>query len=238
MKHLKNLKIGNDSYSKTNLIMFLIFSLFLISFQNVNAQVQVQDTTAFGYTLTEKDTILSEPILLQDVVIENVKLNAEDKKAFLLLQMRVWRVYPYAKIASERLTALNKNMALLQTNKEKKKYLKIVENYLEGEFTAQLKKLSRKQGQILVKLIYRQTGITTFDLIKDYKSGWKAFWSNQTAHIFDIDLKTKYEPYIVNEDYLIETILHRAFYNGNLAPQSPKNPIDFDELTETWSKKK
>ena len=119
----------------------------------------------------------------------------------------------------------------------KKKYLKIVENYLENEFTAQLKKLSRKQGQILVKLIHRQTGNTTFDLIKDYKSGWKAFWSNNTARLFDINLKTKFEPLDNNEDYLIETILFRAFNAGKLPLQQSANPVDYDELSELWHKK-
>jgi hypothetical protein len=218
--------------------IFIIPILPIFFITNSNAQIQIQDTTKMGYVLTENDTILSEPIMLQEVVIQNIRLNAEEKKAFLLLQNRVWRVYPYAKIAAERLTALNKNMSLLQTNKEKKKYLKIVENYLEDEFTAQLKKLSRKQGQILIKLIYRQTGISAYDLIKDYKSGWKAFWSNQTAHIFDINLKTEYHPYDVNEDYLIETILYRAFNNGVLTSQASKKTIDFDELNDFWTNKK
>jgi len=213
------------------------YILLLLSLYSFTVKSQVQDTIAFGYTLTENDTILSEPILLQDVIIKNVKLNPEDKKAFLSLQKRVYVAYPFAKIAAERLTALNKNMSLLQTNKEKKKYLKIVNNYLEDEFTAQLKKLSTKQGQILIKLIYRQTGISAYDLIKDYKSGWKAFWSNQTAHVFNLNLKTEYHPYDINEDYLIETILNRAFYNRILIPQSAKNPIDLDELNKTWSKK-
>ncbi len=213
------------------------YILLLLSLYSFTVKSQVQDTITFGYTLTENDTILSEPILLQDVIIKNVKLNPEDKKAFLSLQKRVYVAYPFAKIAAERLTALNKNMSLLQTNKEKKKYLKIVNNYLEDEFTTQLKKLSTKQGQILIKLIYRQTGISAYDLIKDYKSGWKAFWSNQTAHVFNLNLKTEYHPYDINEDYLIETILNRAFYNRILIPQSAKNPIDLDELNKTWSKK-
>ena len=108
---------------------------------------------------------------------------------------------------------------------------------MEGEFTDQLKKLSRKQGQILVKLIHRQTGFTTFELIKDYKSGWKAFWSNNTAKLFDINLKAKYQPYEVNEDFLIESILDRAFNRGRLARQKPATPIDIDELTEFWEQK-
>jgi hypothetical protein len=108
---------------------------------------------------------------------------------------------------------------------------------MENEFTGQLKKLSRKQGQILVKLIYRQTGYTTFDLIKDHKNGWKAFWSNNTAKLFDINLKTKYLPYEVNEDFLIESILDRAFNRGRLVAQKSPNPVDIDELTDYWQKK-
>ena len=54
----------------------------------------------------------------------------------------------------------------LKTEKKKKKYFKIAEKYLNDEFEPKLKKLSQKQGQILVKLIHRQTGQTTFDLIK------------------------------------------------------------------------
>ncbi len=208
--------------------------LFSVS---LNAQVQVKDTIRMGYVLPENDSLIAAPVLLEEVVISKEKLDPEAKKQFLILQNRVLRVYPYAKVAADRLTALNKNMALMQTSKEKKKYLKIVENYLENEFTSQLKKLSRKQGQILVKLIHRQTGSTTFDLIKDYKSGWKAFWSNNTARLFDINLKTKFEPLSENEDYLIETILFRAFNSGRLPAQQSASPVDYDELSEIWHKK-
>jgi hypothetical protein len=185
----------------------------------------------------DNDTILDAPVLLEEVIIHRDKLDPEAKKQFLILQNRVYKVYPFAKVASERLTGLNKNMAQLKTSKEKKKYFKIVEAYIENEFTDKLKKLSRKQGQILIKLIHRQTGVTTFDLIKEYKSGWKAFWSNNTARLFDLNLKTKYAPYEVNEDYLIETILDRAFTNGRLINQPPANPIDYNQLTEFWYNK-
>jgi hypothetical protein len=216
------------------LISFSLFSLLI--FGNVNAQIIEKDTTKMGYVLEEKDTI-TEPILLEEVVIFKEKLDPESKKQFLLLQNRVYKTYPFARIASDRLTAMNKTMDKLKSAKEKRKYFKIVENYMENEFTAQLKKLSRKQGQILVKLIHRQTGTTTYDLIKDYKSGWKAFWSNNTARVFDINLKTGYAPYDVNEDYLIETILFRAFNRGRLVKQEPALPIDYDNLSDFWEKK-
>ncbi len=214
-----------------------IFAYLYICTFLTNAQTVVQDSTIMGFKLSDNDTIILAPILLQEVLISNQKLDPEAKKQYLLLQNRVLRVYPYAKVGADRLTALNKNMANLKTNKEKKKYQKIVEDYLENEFSAQLKKLSRKQGQILVKLIYRQTGQTTFELIKDYKSGWKAFWSNNTARLFDINLKTKYNPISENEDYLIETILYRAFNSGRLPEQTAANPIDYYQLSDIWEAK-
>jgi hypothetical protein len=132
---------------------------------------------------------------------------------------------------------LNRGMANLKTNREKKVYFKIVENYLSNEFEANLKKLSRKQGQILVKLIHRQTGQTTFELIKTLKSGWKAFWSNTTARLFDINLKTPYVPYENNEDYFIETILLMGFESGRLMYQPSAKPIDYNELNAFWKNK-
>lgn len=209
--------------------------VFLISFAT-NAQIIEQDTTKMGYVIKDTDTI-TEPIELEEIIVYKQNLDPEAKKQFLLLQNRVYKVYPYAKVAAERLTTLNKTMASLKTNREKKKYFKIVEDYMTNEFEARLKKLSRKQGQILVKLVYRQTGITTFNLIKDLKSGFKAFLYNNTGKLFDIDIKAKYSPYEVNEDFLIETILYRAFNSGRLVRQESANPVNYDELSEAWEAK-
>lgn len=220
------------SYIK--LIFILAISLFSYTTQ---AQVATDSIAKKEIAAEDNDTILEEPVQLEEVIVYRQKLSAEDRKAYLLLQNRVYKVYPFAKTAAERLTMLNRNTSKLKTNREKRKYFKIVEDYIENEFTGQLKKLSRKQGQILVKLIHRQTGSTTFELIKDYKSGWKAFWSNNTARLFDINLKTKYAPYEVNEDFLIETILDRAFISGRLVPQKSANPVDIDELSDFWEKK-
>jgi len=217
------------------LLIILLFSLPSPFF----AQIIKDNSEKGGFVVVEGDTLAmyGDTIYIEEVQIHNQKMDAEQKKQFMLLQNRVYRVYPYAKTASERLTALNTNMNKLKSNKEKKRYQKIVENYMENEFKAQLKKLSRKQGQILVKLIHRQTGITTFDLIKEYKSGWKAFWSNNTAKLFDINLKTKYTPYTNNEDYLIETILFRAFNKGRLIEQPASTLIDYEELNNYWQNK-
>jgi hypothetical protein len=216
--------------------IFLII-VFLFSYSFVFAQEDegsgVSDTIVY---IQDTDTI--REIIIEEVSItdENrVKLTKEEREQIKLLERRVRVVYPYAKLTAEKLTQINATMAKLKTQKEKKKYFKLVEKYLNEEFEPKLKKLSRKQGQILVKLIYRQTGKTTFDLIKDYKSGWKAFWSNNTARLFNIDLKKTYDPMEVPEDFYIETYLQRCFDEGKLVRQEAKKPISESELTLNWA---
>jgi hypothetical protein len=214
----------------------ILFFCFLTTL-SVRAQEPKNDNIPMGYVLTEADSIFGDTIVLPELVIETHKMSDEDKKQFLLLQKRVYATYPYARIAAERLTSLNKGMEKFTNKRDKKRYFKIVEDYLSNEFEARLKKLSKKQGQILVKLIDRQTGTTTYDLIKNLKSGFKAFLSNTTASLFDIDLKMKYLPFEVNEDYLIETILVRGFESGRLRKQDAARPIDYDKLDDAWIKK-
>ena len=206
----------------------------LLSSLATNAQEVVKDTIKE----IENDSIAFN-LDMEELVISNVKdtISAEERKNLALLKRRTIKVYPYAKAAAERLTMLNVNLSKLKTDKEKKKYAKIVEKYLEDEFEARLKKLSKKEGQILVKLIYRQTGVSTFDLIKEHKSGWKAFWSNRIAHMFNIDLKRAYSPATVPEDYHIEGFLIQAFRQHKLVNQEPAFTINYADITQQWKEK-
>lgn len=199
------------------------------------------------FSQTEQDTLkmtaLDSAIVfsteLKEITINKDKTYTigDDKKAILILKRRIFRVYPYAKLTAEKLTQLNETMNKLKTTKEKKKYFKIVEKYLEEEFEPRLKKLSRNDGKILVKLIHRQTGESTFDLIKHYKSGWKAFWANSTARMFSINLRATYKPYDEIEDYNIEAILYTAFRQGQLSRQEASTPINIDNLNNHWKNK-
>lgn len=158
----------------------------------------------------------------------------EDINYYYWMKKKVYKAYPYAMLASQRLDTLNNRLSKIKSKSRKKKYTKIAQKYLEGEFTDQLKKLTRTEGRILIKLIHRQTGKTTFEQIKTLRSGWKAFWYNTTANLFKLSLKTKYQPEIVNEDYLIEDILQRAFLTDRLKEQSPKLSIDLDEMYKNY----
>ncbi len=203
--------------------------LFTVSLQ---AQVVVKDSVK-----TENDTTIVFSSEMDELIISKDKAFEEEQRKMRILERRVLKVYPYAKLAADNLVILNANMAKLKTEREKKKYFKIAENYLENEFGERLKKFSRKDGQILIKLINRQTGKTTFTLVKDLKSGWKAFWSNNTARLFDLNMKDEYEPFDDLEDFYIESILIKAFNTSRLQKQNPAKPIDLAELSATWKEK-
>ena len=202
----------------------------------LQAQIRDEDDQDYDYILIEGDSIAHDIINLDEVkLLHKLKFNSnEDRRRYLILRRKTIKVYPYAKLAAERLTELNERLASLKRKSDRKKYTKQVQKYLEGEFTDQLKKMTRTEGQILVKLIHRQTGRTAFDLIKELRSGWKAFWSNSTANLFDISLKKEYNPYYEKEDYLIEDILQRNFQNGTLEAQKPAFEIDYYAVSEKW----
>ena len=217
-------------------VMLTIWSL--CSFFCVAQPVEVEkDTTEQQYIIIDGDSIPKQAIVLDEVLVLP-DLNFKDKKTrikYLILKRKTRKVYPYAKLAAERLTELNKRLADLKTKRKKKRYAKVIQKYIENEFSAELKKLTRTEGQILVKLIHRQTGKTTFELIKELRNGWRAFWYNNTAKLFDISLKREFKPLSIEEDYYIEDILQRAFQNGFLERQSPAFEINYYDLTDKWT---
>lgn len=195
-----------------------------------------QDSTEVTYLIIEGDSIPRTSIDLEEVMLLH-KLKFDSKKdrvRYLILRRKTIKVYPYAKMAADRLDSLTRHLAILTKKRDKKRYTKRIQKYIEGEFSDELKKMSRTEGQILVKLIHRQTGTTAFDLIKELRSGWRAFWYNTTASMFDISLKREFDPINEKEDYLIEDILQRNFQSGRLEKQKSAIPFNFYDLTDKW----
>lgn len=153
-----------------------------------------------------------------------------DANYYYWLRKKVFKAYPYAILASERLDSINVRLSRIKSNSKKRKYVKRVQKYVEEELTDQIKKMTRTEGRILIKLIHRQTGKTAFQNIKELRSGWKAFWYNTTANVFKLSLKDEYHPNTENEDYLIEDILQRAFIDELLVKQSPKLQFDAHKI--------
>ena len=230
----------SDITRKIELLKNIFLILFLISACSLKAQenLPVEDTLQDKeYIFIEGDSIARKHIDLDEVLIlGRLKFDSPaDRHRYLILRRKTLKVYPYAKLASERLVELNSRLDQIKSRRDRKRYTKIVQNYIEDQFSAELKKLTHTEGQILVKLIHRQTGVTAFELVKDLKSGWRAFWYNTTASFFDISLKEEFQPQDNQEDYLIEDILQRAFQNKQLQKQPSALDFDFLELTNKWS---
>ncbi len=192
------------------------------------------------YLIIKGDTITGQSIDLEEVVIlPRLRLNTnEERRRYLILQRKTLKVYPYAKLAAERLETLNARMADVKSKRQRKKYTRMVQKFVENEFADKLKKFTITEGQILIKLIHRQTGETAFDLIKELRSGWRAFWYNNTAKLFDMSLKIPFDPEMEEEDFLIEDILQRQFDKGNLEFQKSYKTFDLYTLNKIWKNTK
>lgn len=215
-------------------ILIFIAGIFFSNYlqaQVVNDWEKYADT--ISSTLLDNGDIEQE-FLLPEMMINFSKEEMERVKTMSVLKRRILRVYPYVVATSDNLVILNENLAKMDTKKRRNAYIKRSEDYLEKQFKDRLKKLSRKDGQILVKLINRQTGQTTFDLVKEFKSGWTAFWSNQTAKLFDINLKTKYNPKETLEDFYIELLLLELTAERKIDYRNPAKNINLSQLRTDW----
>ena len=216
--------------------LLILFYLLLLPFTLVIAQPR---DTLFVF---DKEFYTGDTIRLTEVNLfgkERSFSDLEAQKRYLLLQRRVKKVYPYAKMAADRLSVMQHTMDTMQRARQKKVYVKRTQRYIEEHFTDELKKLSRSQGRILIKLIHRQTGRTAYDLVRDLRNGWNAYWYNKTAWLYDLSLKKGYDPMNVEEDYWIEEILLRAISSGELEEQVPALRYYFTELTQRrWQRLK
>jgi hypothetical protein len=175
-------------------------------------------------------------IPLDEVIVFDKKHfdSSKEKKYYYWYYKKVHKAWPYAKMSSDILVKLNDSINGIKRKRKKKKLVRKMQKYLEGEFTDKLKKMTRTEGRILIKLINRQTGETLYDLIKEYRSGFKAFWYNSSARLFKLNLKNEYHPENIPLDFLVEDILQRSFADATLEYQDPKYPIDYFKLKEQW----
>lgn len=215
-------------------LFFIVVNIAIVV--SGQAQEQQNDSIPEKFIKVEGDSIFQSSIPLHEAyVFGKLKFDNYDAKLkYYILRRKTIKVYPYAKLAAERLVELNDTLLQIKKKGKRKKYTKEVQKSIEDEFSEKLKKLTRTEGQILVKLVHRQTGNTSFDLVKDLRSGWRAFWYNTTAGFFNITIKAEYDPVNVHEDYLIEDILQRAFAAGKLERQESVLDYEYGSLINKW----
>jgi len=214
-----------------------LFFLFLFS-TLISSSQQIDDDTANDYIRIEGDTIVKGSIGLNEVLLlpRRPFKNSEQIRKYLILKRKTIKVYPYSVMASKRLKSLNNRLLIIKTKRERRRYTRMVQKFLEDELTPELSKLTKSEGQILIKLIYRQTGITTYNLVKNLRNGVKAFLYNTTARFFDLNLKTEFNPEIILEDYYIEDIIQRSVRDNLIEYNEPKNKYDLFKLKTLWDK--
>lgn len=146
---------------------------------------------------------------------------ADNMKLYLRLKRDVLRAYPYAKIASAKLIAVNDSLSLLKKSKERKKYIKESESKMKAEFEDELKRLTVNQGKILIKLVDRETGSTGYEIVKELRGPFQAMFWQSMAKMFGSTLKMEYDPN--GEDKLIEGIV-RSIESGE-TPVPPRRIV-------------
>lgn len=143
---------------------------------------------------------------IQDVVVTARRTfkTAEDRLNYLRLERNVLRVLPYAIYAQKRYEQLDRDIAVATSRKEERRLLKACEEEIKEKFRTEIKNLSVSQGAILIKLVQRQTGNNSYELVKEMKGGLSAFFYQSVAKVFGHNLKSEYDP---QEDYEIENII-------------------------------
>ncbi len=186
------------------LVLFLLFmSIFSVGHE-VHAQSQNRNIFARAHVVNG-DTI-------PDVRLGEVRVYARAKFKNKR-QQRKWTRYiynvkkalPYARLIARELKVINDSLAVITTDKAREDFLDRKEKDLFKKYEQPLKHLTVTQGRILIKLVDRETGTTSYELIRMLKGRFKAFWWQGIARIFGSNLKTEYDPQ--GEDKNLENVV-------------------------------
>lgn len=151
--------------------------------------------------IIDGDTILVHTF--DEFILRDLR-DPEAQERYRKLKYNVKKVMPYAKLAAFRLQMMEDNLNMIKNRREREKYIKETEKAIKEEFMADLRNLTVTQGKLLIKLIHRETGKTTFEILKGYRGNATTFYWKIIASHYDADLNQEFDPI---EDYQIEHII-------------------------------
>ncbi|HWK56322.1 MAG TPA: DUF4294 domain-containing protein [Parapedobacter sp.] len=145
-------------------------------------------------------------MLIPEVTVTRTRVfrSPEDKARYLRLRYNVIKVLPYAKYAQDKYQQLYRDLAVTDNRREQKRLVKACEKEIKDMFNREVKNLTISQGEILIKLIDRQTGNSSYEVVKDLRGGITAFFYQSIARVFGHNLKDTYN---AEEDFEIENII-------------------------------
>lgn len=166
----------------------------------------------------EKVIVLDELVL-----VSKPKFNNQlDRNYYFFLNKKLNRVYPLFVTALEQYRDLNAQMESMDED-DRRKFSRDKQNQLADQYEAQLRDLTTSEGQIFAKLMYRATGKSVFDIIKELRGGWSAFWWNVKGNIADVNIKEPYDPHQYRHDEFVESLLQTNWNLGYLKPYPGAN---------------
>lgn len=190
-----------------NYILFLLF-LFCTS-TLAQPPKNIDNMLVRPYKIENGDTVIVASIK-EIFIFPPHSFSRNEYRKYRKLIRDIKKVYPYALIAKKVLVKMNKRFVELESEKERQAYIDMVEKKLKEEFEDELRKMTISQGRLLIKLIDREIGSTSYEIVKEMKGSFSAFFWQTVAKFFGSDLKTGYDPY--GEDRIIEEILIKIKY--------------------------
>lgn len=200
---------------------FKLFILFIVIIGMAKLNAQEKGASVIYPTLGKNDTIrvavfndngtMIPWIGLNEVVIHGVRTfrSAADQAAYNRLKYNVLKVMPYALFAKRRYEKLERDLAVTSEKKEQKRLIKECDDEIKKMFNTEIKELTITQGKILTKLIDREIGRTSYDIVKETKGGFAAFSYQLIARVVGHNLKNTYSAV---EDRDIESIIVNSGY--------------------------
>lgn len=164
--------------------------------------------------------INGEPVVVLDelVLVNKPRFNNQlDKNYYFFLNKKLNRVYPLFVTALQQYRDIQADMTDMDS-KAKRKFVKERQNMLADQYEKQLRDLTTTEGQVFAKLMNRATGKNVYEIIKEMRGGWSAFWWNVKGKMADIDLKDQYNPHKNRTDEFIESLLQSNWNSGYLQP--------------------
>ncbi|WP_238868497.1 MULTISPECIES: DUF4294 domain-containing protein [Proteiniphilum] len=130
--------------------------------------------------------------------------STKDQIAYTKLIRDVKKTLPYAKEIAGIILETYEYMETLPNDKSRQRHLESMERELKAEYTPKMKKLTRSQGQLLMKLVDRETNSSSYHIIDAFMGSFKAWSYNVFASMFGNSLKVRYNPY--GEDRITERV--------------------------------
>lgn len=197
---------------KTILLLLLIVSfqtVFCQDNQSENQETKTKSNVPLVVFAKVEDGDTTLIMQLPEVNVYAMRFfdKKRDIKNVERLVRHIKKAYPYAKLAGIKLREIENQLTEISSDKDRRKLMKQMEKEISDQFTPELKNLTFTQGKILIKLIDRETGDTSYDLVKDLRGGFRAFFYQGFARIWGYNLKTSYDPKNNEEDELIESIV-------------------------------